>query len=660
MIDRNKNGISEPKSEEDSNPVQDASILKSSEFNRLQMEQIRIGQQEKVDISQYAKPSYSYETMKQIRLALRTSLDLSPYLKMGFVDKELEEIRLAMEEHLPIELWITRGMYSQQIHEIRMGLAADLEVAVYAKSEYNWMQMEEIRLGLEKELEVSAYTNSLFSNLQMKEIRLGLEAGIDVSSYAKLMYSRTDMKELRLKLIKEKSEKPKETVSKRRDVKVWIEENGNKAYVTLSQMHGSKVKEQDIYDELANRGIVYGIDKKAVTSLIRKKRPREKILVAQGQPAESGKDGWFEFFVRTDLPRIPAPLEDGSVDYVNIEAFEMVDEGEKLAVYHHAEEGKAGKNVFGEEIPAVKCVEKPPLKGKGFQIDPDGITYRALFNGKFELIDNAIIVSNMLIVREDVTAVSGRIEVDGSVCVIGSVHSGGYIKATGDIIVEYNMEEGELIAGGNVMIKRGSCSKHDCYITAKGEVSGKFFEAANIEAEGNVRANYIMHSHISTMGKVIVSGTKGRVLGGNICAVMGVDTYDVGNNYGIKTVLEAGKNRLYVQKKEELRKKREMFLKELAILNEKRKQFMSEEGEGPVEILKKIMGAIVMKQQEMEEAESEEVQFTDMAGRAAIYVRGTVYAGNVIYIDNAEHVVPREIARIVFRARDGMVKMFQI
>ena len=87
---------------------------------------------------------------------------------------------------------------------------------------------------------------------------------------------------------------------------------------------------------------------------------------------------------------------------------------------------------------------------------------------------------------------------------------------------------------------------------------------------------------------------------------------------------------------------------------------MSEEGEGPVEILKKIMGAIVMKQQEMEEAESEEVQFTDMAGRAAIYVRGTVYAGNVIYIDNAEHVVPREIARIVFRARDGMVKMFQI
>ena len=73
----------------------------------------------------------------------------------------------------------------------------------------------------------------------------------------------------------------------------------------------------------------------------------EKILIAEGTPAKPGKNGWFEFFVRLDLPRIPAPLPDGGVDYVNIEAFEMVDEGEKLAVYHPAEKGIDGENIFG-------------------------------------------------------------------------------------------------------------------------------------------------------------------------------------------------------------------------------------------------------------------------------------------------------------------------
>ena len=57
---------------------------------------------------------------------------------------------------------------------------------------------------------------------------------------------------------------------------------------------------------------------------------------------------------------------------------------------------------------------------------------------------------------------------------------------SGDIIVEHNVEAGRLIAGGNVMIKKGSCSRFDCFIEAKGEVSGSFFEAANINAEGNV------------------------------------------------------------------------------------------------------------------------------------------------------------------------------
>ena len=82
-------------------------------------------------------------------------------------------------------------------------------------------------------------------------------------------------------------------------------------------------------------------------------------------------------------------------------------------------------------------------------------------------------------------------------------------------------------------------------------MSGSFFEAANINAGGNVKANYIMNSTINTMGRVIVSGSKGVLLGGTISAVKGVDTFNLGNRLHIKTILDIGRNGVYAKEQEE-------------------------------------------------------------------------------------------------------------
>lgn len=664
----------------------DVSVYANPEFNWLQMEQIRMGLKDKVDAKIYADPGYSYETMRQVRLALYSAIDLIPYVKRGFVDEDLEEIRLALLNRLSLDQWISDDMCAPQIREIRIGLCEGLDISFYADSRYNWMQMLEIRLGLEKKLDVSVYDNRLFSHAQMREIRLGMEAGLDVSTYCSLVYSATDMREKRLDVINRKrasgaSEKKEDTgnlkenaggkksfleTQGKKEFVISIEENGNKAYAYIPWVPGNIVTKEDIYHDLERREIVYGIKHDAIDDLIDKKRLNEKILIAEGIPAQRGKDGWFEFFVRLDLPRIPAPLPDGSVDYVNIEAFEMVDEGEKIAVYHRAQKGISGKNIYGETIHAETGTEKKPLRGVGFTIAEDGVTYLAKLNGKFEYTAGRITITNILVVREDVTAVTGKLEVDGSVYVVGSIYSGGYIKASGDIIIEKNVETARLIAGGDIMIKQGSCSKNDCFIEAGGEVSGSFFEAVNISAGGNVKANYIMNSNINAMGKVIVSGSKGVLLGGTIRAVRGVDTYNLGNRLHLKTILDIGRNDLYEKEQVEYERKREHILKELTILEGQRDKIValcSAGKEVPEEIQRKVYAAIEAEGRRLAELDGESaklVNVTEQTMKDPVVVRGKAYEGSVIIINTIKYMLPAEVKRVVFKLKNKQVVMLSI
>ncbi len=652
----------------------DVSVYANPEFNWLQMEQIRMGLKDNVNAAVYANPKYSYETMRQVRLGLYSATDLMPYVKRGFIEEDLEEIRLALLNRLPLDQWIKDDMCAPQIREIRIGLCEELDISPYADSRYNWMQMQEIRLGLEKKLDVSVYTNYLYSHAQMREIRLGMEAGLDVSIYDSLVFSATDMKEKRQEIINKKrssghtEEKPvKENESanksfleshRKNEFVISIEENGNKAYAYIPWVPGNMVTKEDIYHDLERREIVYGIKHDAIADLIDKKRLNEKILIAEGIPAQRGEDGWFEFFVRLDLPRIPAPLPDGSVDYVNIEAFEMVDEGEKLAVYHRAQKGISGKNIYGESIHGENGTEKKPLRGVGFTVADDGVTYISKMNGKFEYTAGRITITNVLVVRENVTAVTGKLEVDGSVYVVGSISSGGYIKASGDIIIEQNVETAKLIAGGNIMIKQGSCSKNDCFIEAGGEVSGSFFEAVNISAGGNVKANYIMNSNINTMGKVVVSGSKGVLLGGTIRAVRGVDTYNLGNRLHIKTILDVGRNELYDRRQMEYERDRDKLLKELEGLEKQRDKVLALCAAGkevPEEIQRKIYAAIEVEGQRLADLDGESsklANLTDQVMTEPVYVRGRAYEGSLIIINAIKYMLPAEVKRVIFKLKN--------
>ena len=409
---------------------------------------------------------------------------MTPYILKGYHGDELKEIRRAHQDEISIDKYLSHDLYAQQLHEIRIGLKDGLDVDIYAKP--------------------------LFSHQQMKEIRLGLEAGIDVTEYAKLICTAKEMKRIRKELTDSKEAKAALEIKK-------------------------------IEDSIQDTSQAY--NKTQIEEIVGKSIISKKILIAEGIPPEKGEDGWYEYFVDVDKQRVPKPEEDGSVDFTKVESFHSVQKGEAIAYYHKAEAGKEGYNVYGEVVPGEKGKELSPIKGYGFGLLPEKATYVALKTGRVEVVNENLVLSPVLELKEDVTAVTGKIVFDGTVHIFGAIHSGGYVESAADVIVEQYMESGTIKAKGNVLIKQGARSKNQCVIYSGGNVSGNFFEAVNIDAEGNLQANSIINSIVDVGGEVTVSGRKGVLMGGSVAAMKGVFTQNLGNEVHIVTKLDLGYNK---------------------------------------------------------------------------------------------------------------------
>lgn len=73
-------------------------IIKNSKFNYWQMNQIRLGLRDGLDVSQYADLKFNSLQMNQIRLGLRDGLDISQYATPKFHHSKMRKIRLGLRE----------------------------------------------------------------------------------------------------------------------------------------------------------------------------------------------------------------------------------------------------------------------------------------------------------------------------------------------------------------------------------------------------------------------------------------------------------------------------------------------------------------------------------------------------------------------------------
>ena len=460
-----------------------------AEYDWFQMEEIRKGLEDGIDISVFASPDISYDRMQQIRMGLKEGVDLSaykrldagtlkqmrlatknhvnivPYIIAGYDAEQLEAIREALEKGLDITPWVQKEYRGIALQEIFLGLENGLDVSAYATTDYNWQQMREIRLGIEHMLDIEQYKSASYSYRQMKEIRLGLEAGYDVSYYRSPMYTALEMHKRRIYMEENPSVAFESMAHQEENGKGRNDDSAAEFYtITVSpdemeayiEVHGfaARFDKIDIVKALREKGVCYGVKYDAIDNVVSGNSPRKPILIACGKQLVDGKDGWYEFFFRTEVMHTPKQLEDGTVDYRDVDWFETVEKDQKLAVYHRAEPGENDITVTGRMVPARNGREKSILTGKGFHRLPDAKTYISDMQGIVTLQDCRMNVSELLILKE-VNMATGDVEYAGNVLIEGNVSSGSRITAAKDVIVKGFVEAAQIVCGGSICAEGG-------------------------------------------------------------------------------------------------------------------------------------------------------------------------------------------------------------
>lgn len=654
----------------------DISLYNDKQYDWFQMEEIRLGLEAGLDASIYAKPEFSYEVMREIRKALADDIHLEkyaavgaemlhelhlaildkqnimPYIKAGYIPEQLTEIRHAMKQGCDISPYLNIGYRGAAIREMVEGLEAGLDIRIYSKLEYSWQQMREIRLGLEERVDVSIYAKELYSWQQMREIRLGLKEKLDVTKYKGMVHSAADMRKIRMELQEEREQYEsllnaagEEEVSSTFQkycaklppdaIRFYVEPDRLRAYAFVGASAPKLTKER-LLEELAEKKIVKGINRKLLNDLMDGKLNDQVLVLARGKLPTKGKDGYYESFIKDYEKKGLEQMDDGSYDYQDAYLFEKVHAGQKLMVYHQAEAGVDGYTIDGEVLRAPEGKEKNRIKGRGFRLLEDNQTYLAEESGCVSLRGDNLVISRLLELDE-ATNVLGDIDFSGCVHIKGDAGGNVKIKATGDIVVEGFLGNAVLESESSILLKKGANGNGEAKLKAAETVMGRFFENTEIEAK-RIQSNSFYRCELHAEEVLVASGINGSITGGSAYAGFSMEAGNVGNASGVATEILLGYDKEKVQNdySEQLKETESQLL----ILNnayEKCIKVYPAEQRSTMPVFLKIEDAIYTKKKDKDailRLIEQQEQERRKALQAYIKVYGNLYEGTTMIINN--------------------------
>lgn len=428
---------------------------------------------------------------------------------------------------------------------------------------------------------------------------------------------------------------------------------------------GEVMTSSEILQELEHKGVHHGIMEEVVEQFVGNREYCKDFLVAVGTEPVHGNDASIEYFFSTDIHAKPTLLEDGSVDFFNLNTINHCNKGDLLAKLTPAEMGVNGTNVCGENLKPREVKRLMLHYGRNISISEDKTCIYSEVNGHVVLIEGKVFVSDVLEL-ENVDMSTGNIEYEGSVLVRGNVCSNFSVISHGNIEVRGIVEGAHLEADGDIIIARGMNGMGKGVLKAGGNIVVKFMENVDAEAQGYVSAETILHSHVSAGTDVTVTGRKGFIAGGRVCATHSINVKTLGSSMGADTVVEVGvdpglKNKFQQYQKDVVDAKCELDKIEGIISGAKKR--IATNAPITAEQARFIATSILRKADLTREKTAKEEKLEDMQelmeGKkvAQIIVTGEVFPGTKICISEVSMVVKSSCQYCRFVKIRGDVKM---
>ena len=377
----------------------------------------------------------------------------------------------------------------------------------------------------------------------------------------------------------------------------------------------------------------------ALEEAARTKEPQKEVVVALGRAPVHGKDGRFESKLKPESAK-DEELSD-NVDYREQSIFQPVKKGAVIGTVIPPKKGKNGVNVFGEVIASKQGGILEVTAGDN--VSKEGAEFKALISGMVSWAGSRLSVNEGVTVEGDVDYSTGNLHVEkGSVKIAGTVRGGFTVTAPGDVVVDGSVESASIEAGGTVEVRGGIVmgAGETGKIQAEGDVRSQFVENAEIKAGGDVVITQnISNCDILAGGSVVCTQGKGVVQGGTTRAVRGIEVNELGSELEVLTnvflELSAGKeHQQLLDEKEELEDK--VFKIENTLGKESPKEILSrvppEKRREVVELFNTRVAAARRIKEIDDLLEAEKRELAKRCMEARVKVRLTAHPGTSVTI----------------------------
>lgn len=413
----------------------------------------------------------------------------------------------------------------------------------------------------------------------------------------------------------------------------------------------------DIVEFLISKGVVFGIDERKIQKILEEGVYDTYVTVAAGEKAIEGRDGYYSYTFDTNPNKKPRLREDGTVDYLNLNLFQTVSKGDLIARYFAKIDGEDGTDVLGKKIVVKKGKHLSPLRGKGFFTSEDCMEYYALYDGKVEVANGCINVTQTSMLPGNVDLNSGNLDVKGDLDIMGNVITGMVVKASGNVTIGGLVEGASIIAGKNVLIKGGILGGGKAKVVAGGNIFAQFIENAIIESGDCVQANSVVNSIVTAYNDINIFGKTSSIIGGSLKANRMVRTRCIGSIGQITTRINVGmeSSEIASLKYKEMKRKEvegELHKVETAINMMKN---MSEQKEMLMMLTRTKIDRNAMLTNLNKEIEDLRIRMK-LAAKAEVIAETMAYQGTIVSIDGIVLKLDNDYEKISFiRKKDKIL-----